>query len=151
MGGKDGKEEGKDGKEEGKAGKEEGKVFQATLHTNEYEGSEGLIKMIAVIGNASKKRCEISIINVPMKMATINSVKIDEPSIDNEKKTMKAQSAEDFKELKAWRKNHGCNLDDTGSSCKIEGGKDLKDALDNAPWYFRKGGSLPMLKIEKNN
>jgi len=144
---KDGKK--KDGKKKG--GKEEDTFFQATLYTNEYEGSEGLIKMIAVIGNASKKRCKINIISVPMKLATIYSN--NDPVISvigHDKKTKKDQDDEYLQNLVVWRREHKCSLDDTRGSCKIGTPEDLKTALDNAPWYFRKGGSLPMLKFEKN-
>jgi len=142
---KDGKK--KDGKKKG--GKEEDTFFQATLYTNEYEGSEGLIKMIAVIGNTYKKRCKINIINVPMKLATVwSATSIPVGKIGHEKKTKKEQQTEDLKKLEEWRGNHECSQDNK-SSCKIEEA-DLQYGLNGAPWYFKKGGSLPMLKIEKN-
>jgi len=148
---KDGKKKGNDGKKKGNGGKEEDTFFQATLYTNDYEGSEGLIKMIAVIGNASKKRCKINIISVPMKLATIYSNNDPVVSvIGHDKKTKKDQDDEYLQNLVEWRREHKCSLDDTRGSCKIGTPEDLKTALDNAPWYFRKGGSLPMLKFEKN-
>jgi len=70
--------------------------------------------------------------------------------IGNDEKTKMEQDNFDRKELQAWWDAHNCYDDNKNSSFRIGTPADIKKALDYAPWYFKKGGSLPMLKIEKD-